>query len=332
MTELYHVTQTSLFAYCKQCKNPFVPNDPHKAKFCSQKCYRASLKGRPLPANKNGIYKICEYCGKEYYASAKRAESQKFCGATCSNSAHTLPLIVIICAVCNKEFTPSQRRKQQLYCSRKCRSIHRKNGEIKRCEVCSVEVYIPACRLNAKNYFCSNKHANEWQGRNKIEYICKTCNKPFRKSASFEKFGQILYCTPQCAYEDPDRHTRLIKMNADQQQGKMTEPERIGYAILDEIGVEYLPQHLIANKFCVDAFVPSIGLVIQFDGDYWHFNPAKFQEPDERQRKRMRLDQSQDKYMKACGYAVLRIWESDLRSNPESVREAILHLLPPTAQ
>lgn len=121
-------------------------------------------------------------------------------------------------------------------------------------------------------------------------------------------------------------------MNLDQQQGKMTEPERIGYAILDEIGIEYLPQHLIANKFCVDAFIPSIGLVIQFDGDYWHFNPAKFQEPDERQRKRMRLDRSQDKYMKACDYVVLRIWESDLRSNPESVREAILHLLPPASQ
>jgi very-short-patch-repair endonuclease len=109
-------------------------------------------------------------------------------------------------------------------------------------------------------------------------------------------------------------------MNRDQQQGKRTTPEKIGYALLDALGADYLPQYLIAGKFCVDAFVPSRGVVVQFDGDYWHGNPARFPTLDARQRKRVRLDRSQDAYMAKCGYHVIRLWESDLRKDPGAVR------------
>lgn len=99
--------------------------------------------------------------------------------------------------------------------------------------------------------------------------------------------------------------------------------------MLDELGIEYLPQHLIGGKFCVDAFVPSRQTVIQFDGDYWHFNPAKFDKPDARQEKRIRLDVSQDAYMKACGYTVIRIWETDILKNSEIVKEQLRTSLVP---
>ncbi|WP_376777653.1 DUF559 domain-containing protein [Deinococcus rubellus] len=112
-------------------------------------------------------------------------------------------------------------------------------------------------------------------------------------------------------------------MNADQQRGHQTEIERIGYALLDEMGVEYLPQHVIGDKFCVDAFAPAQGVVIQFDGDYWHAHPEKFPEPDARQRKRQRLDASQDAYMRVCGYRVVRLWETNLRRNLSEVRQVL---------
>jgi len=99
--------------------------------------------------------------------------------------------------------------------------------------------------------------------------------------------------------------------------------ECAAYAILDDIGIPYDRQSLIADKFCVDAFVPSLGLVIQFDGDYWHGHPDKFPNPDERQIKRMRLDTSQDAYMRTCGYQIIRIWESDIRQRPEHVTDLL---------
>ncbi len=113
-------------------------------------------------------------------------------------------------------------------------------------------------------------------------------------------------------------------MNVMQQRGgRRTKCEVAGYAILDASGVEYLAQHLIAGKFCVDAFIPSAALVVQFDGDYWHGHPAKFPQPDARQRKRILLDASQDAYMAACGYRVMRFWESELLRDSELVRHRL---------
>jgi len=53
-------------------------------------------------------------------------------------------------------------------------------------------------------------------------------------------------------------------------------------------------------------------LVIQWDGDYWHNLP-----------KRRQLDESQDKYMKKCGYKVLRFWEHEVKGNSNKVKEVI---------
>ncbi len=112
----------------------------------------------------------------------------------------------------------------------------------------------------------------------------------------------------------------LIRMNAAQREGTANSLERFGYALLDTLGIDYLPQHLIGNKFCVDAFVPACGLVVQFDGDYWHGNPERFPALSERQKKRVRLDKSQDAYMATCGYRVVRLWEGELKRNPEAAQ------------
>lgn len=116
-------------------------------------------------------------------------------------------------------------------------------------------------------------------------------------------------------------------MNAIQQRGRRTKPEVVGYGILDALALSYEPQYVIGGKFCVDAFIPNAGVVVQFDGDYWHGHSQRFPNPDSRQRKRMRLDKSQDQYMKACGYSVVRIWESDLMKNPEAVTARLRQLL-----
>lgn len=109
-------------------------------------------------------------------------------------------------------------------------------------------------------------------------------------------------------------------MNVKQQTMKESRLETRGYEILNELGITYLRQHLIAGKFCVDAFVPGSNLVVQFDGDYWHGNPEKFPKLDARQDRRRRLDQSQDAYMQVCGFTVLRLWESQVYRESEQVR------------
>jgi very-short-patch-repair endonuclease len=151
------------------------------------------------------------------------------------------------------------------------------------------------------------------------------CGKAFYWSPSRHKANNITYCSLACRDADPARHDALIAMNARQQGLSPNKVEQRGYALLDSLGVPYERQHVVGGKFCVDAFVPDAGLVIQFDGDYWHGNPKHFPAPDARQRKRMALDQSQDAYMRACGYRVLRVWASELETLPARAAALLAH-------
>jgi very-short-patch-repair endonuclease len=242
----------------------------------------------------------------------------------------------IACVGCGLAVT---RRMQpgQRFCSVDCYRASakptRKSGQERPCAVCGAAIYLNRARLKqATNFFCSPDHANEWQGRNKRAFCCKTCGKQFRKSPAHERQGRPTYCSTDCRDADPARRSRLIEMNVKQATLRPNALEKTGYALLDDLAIPHERQHLIGGRFCVDAF--ALGkLVIQFDGDYWHGNPDKFPAPTERQRRRMALDVSQDAYMAACGYSVIRIWESDLKGRPEHVRSllqrAAQHCIPP---
>jgi very-short-patch-repair endonuclease len=107
--------------------------------------------------------------------------------------------------------------------------------------------------------------------------------------------------------------------------------ERRGYAMLTLLGAKFEAQRLIGERFCVDAFVPEARTVVQFDGDYWHANPDLFPVPSKRQERRMRLDVSQDAYMRALGFRVVRLWESDLKKRPGQALVRLHSALSPPA-
>lgn len=204
-----------------------------------------------------------------------------------------------------------------------------RQGATHPCAICSTPIYISPHRLGRSVYFCCQEHSTAWQARGKVAATCAVCGATRRVSPSRLTSGKPYYCSLPCRDADPGRHEQLIAMNADQQRGKQTSIERIGYALLDAIGVAYRPQHLVGGKFCVDAFVSEAALVIQFDGDYWHGHPERFPAPDARQRRRIKLDQSQDAYMAACGYRVLRLWEAQLRRDPAEVTLLLRRALAP---
>lgn len=96
---------------------------------------------------------------------------------------------------------------------------------------------------------------------------------------------------------------------------KITAPEKTVSALLASLGVAYVEQAPL-GYYTVDFLVPSVRLVIQADGDYWHVNPKLY--PDEStlsdtQRKRRRLDASCDSFLRNRGFTVVRFWEYDLK-------------------
>lgn len=75
------------------------------------------------------------------------------------------------------------------------------------------------------------------------------------------------------------------------------------YKELKDRGFLFETQKMIGNKFIVDAYIPSLNLIVEADGDYWHNLPNN-----------QRRDLSKDAYLKKCGYGVLRLRGSQIMS------------------
>ncbi len=224
-----------------------------------------------------------------------------------------------VCQGCKREVT-RRARPGARYCSHPCYARSpkpgRKTGEERRCEVCRAPFYAQASRAPHQGRFCSVACHDVAQGAGKTTHLCKTCGVEFHWSPSRTQSGRyrITYCSMPCRDADPARRTLLLAMNTAQQSQRTTRAEAAGYALLDRLGVEYERQSLFAGKFTPDALVPSARTVVQFDGDYWHDRRGTSTEP--RIQRRVALDHSQDAYVGACGWTVLRLWEGDLRDDP----------------
>lgn len=238
----------------------------------------------------------------------------------------------ITCAGCGATVTGHYRPRQR-FCTPACYHTaprpERRNGAERPCEQCGTVFYAPRTRGDAR--FCTLACQIAWQGRGKTEHACSMCGSAFRWSPSRSASGRynITYCSLACRDADPERVAMLLRMNAIQQTRRTTSAERIGYALLDALGVPYEPQAIFAGKFCVDALLAEHRVVVQFDGDYWHDRGGGSTEP--RIMRRAALDRSQDAYMRACGWEVVRLWESDLKRDLAGCAEKVRqHLRPPS--
>jgi G:T-mismatch repair DNA endonuclease (very short patch repair protein) len=215
-----------------------------------------------------------------------------------------------------------------LACYRSSKRPVRRTGEHRACAWCGNGFYVVASRVaKGEGRFCSLDCHNANQGNAKTSHTCLICGEAFRWSPSRTASGNynVTYCSLRCRDADPERVKMLRRMNQDLQLRRMTKVEANGYALLDGLGVEYKRQAMFGGKFTPDAVVPASRLVVQFDGDYWHDRAGTNTEP--RVMKRVALDRSQDAYIRSCGWEVIRLWESDLRSDPADCAARVSRLL-----
>ena len=85
-----------------------------------------------------------------------------------------------------------------------------------------------------------------------------------------------------------------------------------------------------------DFTINQIKLIVEFNGDYWHANPKKYQANDnirfpfgETKSAKTIWDYDDLKLqtVKKLGYDVIVIWESDYRNNPTEITEQLLHTI-----
>ena len=104
------------------------------------------------------------------------------------------------------------------------------------------------------------------------------------------------------------RKARLGKIpaNIDQLKKRIytkypTSIERAVYDYLLMKGVIFEKQKEIDGKFIVDAYIPSLNLIIECDGVYWHSLP-----------KAIIKDKIKNKYFKSEGFNLLRLTEKEI--------------------
>jgi very-short-patch-repair endonuclease len=231
-----------------------------------------------------------------------------------------------ICIQCKNIFVPNSNK--AIKCINCCTYV---------CKYCG-KTFIS--RRNRKITFCSKECTNNWQntvsakkeahyrtigcnGSGKIQQ-CKTCKKEFYVPGWRIKRWPRKYCSHACRnyHEDMKGINRILRFPHRRGANRL---ELAGRKILDNIGVIYKEQQVINGKFVVDVLIQSKQIVIQWDGDFWHANPAIYPNPPiyPIQKTNHQRDKQCNAYLTKCGYKVLRFWETDVHNNSSTIESQI---------
>lgn len=127
------------------------------------------------------------------------------------------------------------------------------------------------------------KIGNALRGRKLSEQTKKRMRKPY---TAIRKKRRLEYLEKQFANKKP------------------TGIEKKVYDKLKSLGILFETQKLINGRFIVDAYIPSLNLVIEVDGNYWHTLP-----------KVVGKDKAENAYLTKCGYKLLRLSEQEINND-----------------
>ncbi|MFE2118989.1 endonuclease domain-containing protein [Streptomyces microflavus] len=187
---------------------------------------------------------------------------------------------------------------------------------------------------------CCSNACRHLAKRDQVQKTCEGCDTTFTVPQSLKERRT---CSRTCWWKimgtDPGRSAILARARHDMLTRRTpTRPERILYALLDTLTAETNPrlpwerQLRLLNRWTVDAAIPSLSLVLQADGDYWHgLHPKHHTDP--RVRSNMANDALQDRRLTAEGWTVHRFWERDLiRDLPACADRLRAAIAEPTSQ
>jgi hypothetical protein len=225
------------------------------------------------------------------------------------------------CLICNKSFDVYLKDKRR-YCSDECRIIQNKlNSEERTAKSYESNLRnhggVHACSL-PEHIIKSKTTMLERYGTENFRNISKS------KQTRLERYGDENYSNPEkvketCLAKYGVKNIFLYKKS----NGiGISKPQRKLFEIVKEKYPSAVLEYQIPElNISADIYVPEKNLVIEFFGDYWHCNPAKY--PDDywhkgmkRTAREVRLkDIDRLNKIKSLGYDVQIIWEFDFKSN-----------------
>jgi G:T-mismatch repair DNA endonuclease (very short patch repair protein) len=122
-----------------------------------------------------------------------------------------------------------------------------------------------------------------------------------------------------------DRKVISEQMKQTQRSGKIksvivSKREKEIVKEIKQLGLKPISSYRVDSKIC-DIYIPSLNLIIEYFGDYWHCNPKKY-ESDFFNKKKNKFawelwdyDKKKIDLIKSYGYNLEVVWEGDLKLN-----------------
>ena len=92
---------------------------------------------------------------------------------------------------------------------------------------------------------------------------------------------------------------------------KTTTPERLVHSILAKMGIVFETEFRIENKY-YDVYIPTLNLLIEIDGKYWHGKDVEFTKKSRMQKRAYKNDLYKDGLATSRGYKLVRVWEGEI--------------------
>lgn len=132
------------------------------------------------------------------------------------------------------------------------------------------------------------------------------------------------------------RHTHKPK-KTHPQYGTSKLEEDFARNFLDKLGIDYIYQFeakdigryydffIPDNKNGFDNGAYTSGLIVEIDGSYFHGDPRIYEQKDlnKMQLRNQKIDAYKNEWAYRHGFPIMRIWEKDIRENPQLVMERL---------
>lgn len=253
-----------------------------------RKCNRCNQKfilpTRSYRICKSCRYKTCLYCKKQF--NDLKVKRGIFCSAICKYTALKEG---------KYKWYLNEQTKQKM--SKARLGVRLKKYLKKECVFCNKTFEVTPSRQDAK--YCTQscrsrviglKMKEKWAKRRTIKH-CLMCNTSI--SLPFSRLKRNKFCSQHC----------LGVSNILQQarSKKPTSIEQAVYNALKQKGILFEQQKNVGGRWVVDAYIPSLNIVIECDGKYWH-SLTEVQKRDVRK----------SAFLSQNGYQLLRFTEKEI--------------------
>ena len=219
------------------------------------------------------------------------------------------------CPKCNKDIKTTSKDKVIA-----CRNHFNKLEGTSLCKPCSLKL-----QVGEGNPFFGKKHTKE-----SLKKMSKSKTGQYTGDQNHmkqEKYRQMSRNIMRSNWDNGilDRKVISEQMKQTQRSGKIksvitSKREKEIVKEIKQLGYNPIHSYRVNSKIC-DVYIPSLNLIIEYFGDYWHCNPKKY-ESDFFNKKKGKFawelwdyDKKKIDLIKSYGYNLEVVWEGDLKLN-----------------